>query len=157
MTPISDELAAFFESGISVLVGTRDERCVPEAMRGAGARVESGRRELTVWIPAANSERTVANLRATGRVAVCFSTFENHRSIQLKGHVVELREGAGDDRASVERYRGDLARHWGYLGIAPRLVLRFNVWPCFALRFRVEQMFVQTPGPGAGAPLGGAR
>jgi general stress protein 26 len=157
LTAISDELAGFLESGVSVLVGTRDERCVPEAMRGAGARVESSRRELTVWFPAANGRRTVENLRTTKRISVCFSAFEKHRSIQLKGEVLELREGTAADRAFVEEYRTRLAAEWGILGIAPRIVLRLNVWPCFAVRFHVEQVFVQTPGPGAGAPLGGAR
>ena len=157
MTPISDELAGFLESGVSVLVGTRDERCVPEAMRGAGARVDGNRRELTVWFPAANGRRTVENLRTTKRVAVCFSAYEKHRSIQLKGEVLEVREGTADDRAFVEQYRSRLASEWGILGVAPRIVLRFDVWPCFSVRFRVERVFVQTPGPGAGAPLGGAR
>jgi general stress protein 26 len=157
LTPISDELAAFIQSGVSVLVGTRDERCIPEAMRGAGARVEGGGRELTVWFPAANGRRTVENLRATRRIAVCFSAFEKHRSMQLKGEVLDVREGTDADRAFVEQYRTRLAAEWGILGIAPRIVLRLHVWPCFAARFRVERVFVQTPGPGAGAPLGEAR
>jgi hypothetical protein len=157
LTPISDELARFLESGVSVLVGTCDERCVPEAMRGAGARVASSREELTVWFPAANSRRTVENLRATKRIAVCFSAFEKHRSIQVKGEVLELREGTAEDRDFVEGYRARLAAEWGILGIAPRLVLRLAVWPCRVARLRVEQVFVQTPGPGAGAPLGGSR
>lgn len=140
-----------------MLVGTSDEQCVPEAMRGAGARVENGRRELTVWFPVANARRTIENLRKTKRIAVCFSAFEKHRSIQLKGQVLELRDGTEDDRTFVERYRARLAAEWGILGITPRLVLRLNVWPCVAARLRVEQVFVQTPGPGAGAPLGGAR
>jgi hypothetical protein len=157
LTPISGELARFLQGGVSVLVGTRDGRCVPEALRGAGARVEAGGREMTVWFPAANGLRTVENLRATRRIAVCFSTFENHRSVQVKGEVIDVREGTPADRDLVEGYRARLAAEWGYLGVAPRLVLRLDVWPCFTVQFRVEQVFSQTPGPGAGAPLGAAR
>lgn len=151
---IGDELAAFIESGVSVLVGTRDERLVPDATRGLGARVERGGEELTVWLAAAVGARAVANARATGRIAVCFSAFENHRSYQVKGALLELRDGVAADRPFLEACRARFVERWGKVGVPPRVALRLSTWPCHALRLRVERLFDQTPGPGAGAPLG---
>lgn len=151
---IPADLVAFLESGISVLVGTRDARLVPEATRAVGARVEGGRAELTVLLPAATSAAALANLRDNGRIAVCFSRAFDHRAVQVKGRAVEVRDAEASDRALVERYRAALADEWGRVGVPPRATLRLAHWPCVAVRLRVEGIFLQTPGPGAGAPLG---
>ena len=66
---ISSELAAFIESGISVIVGTRDARLRPDCVRGAGVRADPGAGTLTVFLPAATSERALANLADNGRIA----------------------------------------------------------------------------------------
>jgi hypothetical protein len=154
---ISAELAGFLESGISVLVGTRDGSFVPESARALGARVEPGGEELTVFLPAAYGARTVANLKDNGRVAVCFSRPADHRTLQLKGALVELRDATAEERERVDRYRGAYSQTLGFLGLPPRTVLRIAHWPCHAVRFRVEHVYVQTPGPRAGEPLPAAQ
>ncbi len=150
---LSPDLAEFLESGVSILVGTRGDRFAPDCMRALGARVEPGLGELTVYLPEAVAESNLANLRDVPRAAICFSRPQDHRSIQIKGTVLEVREAREDERAVVERYRGALAASLGVLGLPPRIVFRVAHWPCRALRVRVESVFVQTPGPGAGAPL----
>jgi hypothetical protein len=153
---LSDDLAAFVESGISVLVGTRDALLCPESSRAFGARVEPGREEVTVFMPPAFSTRSFENLRDNGRIAVCFSRPLDHRSIQLKGSVLEIRECGPGDRPVLERYARLAAQTFAEVGIPRRTMARLAFWPCRAVRFRVEALFVQTPGPGAGDPLGRA-
>jgi hypothetical protein len=150
---ISTELASFVQSGVSILVGTRDRRLFPECLRAVGARVERGRREVTLFVPVATGATTVENLADNGRVAVCFSRIEDHRSIQLKGRAVSVAPAEAADRAVIERYRGEFVKNLAFIGMPPRLTLRQNAWPCHAVRLRVESVFLQTPGPGAGAPL----
>ncbi len=153
---ISPELQSFLESGISVLVGTRDLDLVPECVRGVGARVEPGGAEVTVFVPVATGGLTVANAQASGRIAVCFSRPQDHRTIQLKGKVAAITDADLNDRAQIDRYREGFAEELGWLGVPPSIVLRFAHWPCHAIRFACDAVFVQTPGPGAGEPLGGA-
>ena len=150
---ITDDLARFLESGISVLVGTRDAGLRPESTRGLGLRVEPGGEEATVFLPAASAATARANLEENGRIAVCVSRAVDHRSVQLKGRVVAI--AAGDDaaRALVDRYRSELARNLAVIGLPPRVTMRLVNWPVHAVRFRVESIFGQSPGPGAGAPL----
>jgi hypothetical protein len=152
---ISEELASFVESAVTMLVGTRDDDLRPEGVKGFGARVEPGREELTVFISAAHAARTLANARANERVAVCFTRPADHRSIQVKGPVLEVRDAREEERPLVERYTERLAGILGEIGIPPRLILRIARWPAYALRLRMDGVFVQTPGPGAGTPLGG--
>jgi predicted pyridoxine 5'-phosphate oxidase superfamily flavin-nucleotide-binding protein len=149
---ISPELAGFLESGISILVGTRDAGLVPECIRGMGARVEAGGAEVTVFLPDAVSARTLENLRDNGRIAVTFCA-QDHKSFQVKGRIVGLRPAAPADRGAVDRFRRAWADELGKVGVPPRLTLRMAHWTCQAARFRVEAIYVQTPGPGAGAPL----
>lgn len=151
---ISADLAAFLESGLSILLASRDARLVPDCVRAVGARVEAGGAELTVLVPEASAGRCPAALRESGRVAVMFSRPGDHRTIQVKGQVLSLGLAAEAERPLVERYACELARALGFVGVPPRLTLRVARWPCLAVRLRVDGIFVQTPGPGAGAPLG---
>jgi len=150
--PIPPELAEFLESGISILVGTRDARLMPEVARVLGARVEKGGRELTLFVPEATGARTLANARENGRLAVCFAAVD-HTSYQIKGSLAGVRAARADERRRIERYRAALAQHFGSVGLPPRLTNRLNHWPAHALRLAVEAVFLQTPGPGAGIPL----
>lgn len=151
---ISPELATFLESGVSILVGTRDGRLVPECTRGIGARVEEGGAELTIFLADAVAGPTFANVRENHRIAVGFSRAEDHRTFQLKGRVLSLAPAGEADRAVIDRYRCAWATALGAVGMPPRLTLRVAHWPAHAIRLRVESVFVQTPGPGAGAPFG---
>ena len=156
MASISPELAEFLQSGIGVLVGSRDARMLPEVARAFGARVETGGRELTLFLPVATAERTLANARENGRLAVCFSAID-HRSYQVKGRMKGVREADENDRRSIERYRAALAQMYGTVGMPPRLTYRISHWPAHAVRMEVESIFIQTPGPGAGGALGQPR
>jgi hypothetical protein len=154
---ISPELAAFLQSGIAILVGTRDGRLLPECTRGIGARVEAaeaGRAEVTVFVADAVAGATLANLRDNGRIAVAFSRASDHRTFQLKGRLVALGPATERDRADIEQYRCAWATSLAEVGLPPRVTLRMAHWPAHAARFRVDDVFVQTPGPGAGARLG---
>ncbi len=150
---ISSELATFLESGISMLVGTRDARLFPDSLRIVGARVGAEGLELTVYIPVATGATAVANLRDNGRIAVCFSRPMDHRTIQIKGRAIEIRDADDADRAVIDRYRAEFAETLAFVGLPSRVTLRMSHWPAHAVRIRVESIFVQTPGPGAGQPL----
>ncbi|MEZ5990246.1 MAG: pyridoxamine 5'-phosphate oxidase family protein [Planctomycetota bacterium] len=150
---LTPELAGFFESGVSIIVGTRDARLVPDCVRAVGARCDVGSGELRVLVPAATAATSVANLRDNGRVAVCFSRPKDHRTIQVKGRVLAIEDAGPEDRALIDAYRCGLAQELGWVGVPPRITLRIAHWPCHALRIGVEALFVQTPGPGAGELL----
>lgn len=150
---ITPDLAAFLESGISIHAATRSARLVPDELRGVGARVEGGGEELTVFFPDATSGTARANLADNGRIAVCFSRPIDHRSYQVKGRVVALRPADDADRQVVDRYRRALVEEYARVGVPPSIAWRIAVWPAHAVRFRVEGVYAQTPGPGAGAPL----
>ena len=151
-TPLAAALVDFVQGGVSVLVGSRDARLMPECARGISARVEEGASEMTVFLPVVTAASTIANLRDNGRIAVAFSHTDHH-SVQVKGRVLGVHRAKPADREWIERYRCALAHNWGVIGLPPRLTMRLAHWPCYAVRFRIESAFDQTPGPRAGGPI----
>ncbi|WP_248353959.1 hypothetical protein [Anaeromyxobacter oryzae] len=149
---ISTELAGFLQSGISILVGTRDARLFPDCVRAVGARCAPPG-ELTIFLPDATAGTCIANARDNGRVAATFSRAHDHRSIQVKGRAIEVRPCDAAERAAIDAYRCAWAQELAIIGMPPRVTLRMSHWPAHAVRLRVEAVYVQTPGPGAGAPL----
>jgi len=145
------ELADIIASGSSALVGTRTASLRPDCTRAAGIRVEPGGRELTLFLPDATSARTLANLRDNRAIAAVFTRVVDHRSIQAKGRAVEIRPADEADREAVERYMAAFTEAVAVLGCPARLTRRMATWPCHAVRMTVDALFVQTPGPGAGA------
>ena len=85
---ITAELKDFLESGVSVVVGTRDSACDPEAVRAWGPRVGHDGRSVSLCVALATSGRTLNNMRDNGCVAVTFCLPSNYKTIQLKGRYV---------------------------------------------------------------------
>lgn len=150
---LTEDLVTFVESGVSIQVGTRDSSLVPEAVRGFGASASTDRRRVTVFIPVATSARTIANLNDNRRIAVCFSRIQDHRTIQIKGRMRDIAFADDEHRRLIDTYRAEFGRHLAFVGLPQRLSYRLASWPCHAVHFDVETIWVQTPGPGAGEAL----
>lgn len=153
---IGDELKTFLEGAVSVLVGTRDSRLVPEITRAWGPRISEDRRSVSLCVPLATSRKTLDNLEANGEIAVTFSLPTNYQTFQLKGRHAKAAEPDWTDLAVVERHRDAFAAVNEPLGQSHQRVEAF--WRAeietSAVLVKIllvpEQIFDQTPGPGAG-------
>ena len=156
---ISDELKTLIEGPVSVLVGTRDSRLVPEITRAWGPVVSEDRQSVSLCIPLATSRKTLDNLEANGQIAVTFSLPTNYRTFQLKGRHVRTAEPESMDLAVVERHRdafGEVNASLGQPREAIEAFWRAEIETSAALvriSFEPDQVFDQTPGPGAGRRL----
>lgn len=156
---IGDELKTFLEGPVSVLVGTRDSRRVPEITRAWGPRVSEDRRRVSLCVPVATSRKTLDNLEANGEIAATFSLPTNYRTFQLKGRHAVATEPDSTDLEAVERHRDAFAMVNARLGQSRREVEAFwrgEIETSAALVkifFAPEQVFDQTPGPSAGKKL----
>jgi hypothetical protein len=150
---LPDELADFVESGVSILVGTTDDRLRPACMRALGARISQDRTSVTVFLPEATARATLANLAANGRIAVAFSRPLDHRSIQIKGACLGTRLASHDDRGTQERYRAAYFEQLHAVGVPRSVARRIAWWPSVAVDVAVTELFEQTPGPAAGRRL----
>lgn len=149
---LSVELVDLIESGVSMKIATRDESRMPECAVGVGARVHEGAEMVTLYVARGPGDVTVANLAIEPRIAATFSRVHDFRTYQIKG-VATVREARDDERATVEAYRAGLAMALDFAGIPRRLTMRVRVWPAYAIDVRVTDIFLQTPGPDAGARM----
>ncbi|MCU0225126.1 MAG: pyridoxamine 5'-phosphate oxidase family protein [Acidobacteria bacterium] len=151
--PISAELAAFLESGLSITAGTRDRELNPDGARAWAARVDEDRTHLTVFIHAKAAPALLRNLESCPEVALAFDRPVDNRACQVKGRFESSRRARPDERAEVERQAGGFLSQLDEIGIPRALTAGWKVWPAVAIRLRVTELFEQTPGPGAGEPL----
>jgi hypothetical protein len=153
---IDGALKSFLEGPVSVLVGTRDSRLIPEITRAWGPRVSEDGRRVSLCVPVATSRKTLDNLEANGEIAVAFSLPTNYQTFQLKGRRATTAEPDSTDLAVVERHRDAFAAVNESLGQSRQRVDAFwraEIATSAALvkiLFAPEQVFDQTPGPGAG-------
>ncbi|MDP9151047.1 MAG: pyridoxamine 5'-phosphate oxidase family protein [Myxococcota bacterium] len=150
---LSADLVEFFESGVSILVATRDARLHPACGRAMGAQVQSAARVVTVFIPEVTSSHTVANLRDNRRIAVTFARPLTHYAIQIKGTCQAIRASGEAERAVQMRYRAAYTEQLHAVGMPRPATARLVWWPSLALDVLVQDLFVQTPGPTAGRRL----
>jgi hypothetical protein len=156
---ISDDMKAFVESGVSVVIGTRDMGLVPEIVRGWGPTVSKDRQSISLCVARSAAARTLDNLSTIGRIAVGFTLPTNLHSVQLKGTWIETTDVRAADMTAVERHREAFAALNQRVGI-PRMAIE-AFWKrelessavMVKVRFLPEQIFNQTPGPGAGSRL----
>lgn len=150
---ISDDLVEYFASGVDVYVATRGPDLMPESVLGMGIRVHPDRSAVTVYLPKVTCESTLANLADNGRIAATLVRPVDHRSVQLKGRCTNVRDSDQGDREVQEIFRAALVEAFALVGV-PRVFTRgLPWWPSAAVEFRVSDVYTQTPGPNAGAPL----
>ena len=156
---ISDKIKALLESGISVVVGTRDMGMVQESVRAGGPVVSEDRRSISLCIALTAGVKTLDNLESNGRITASFTLPTNLQSVQLKGAWIETSEPNAFDLLAGEQHREAFASLNEKIGIPRRAVdmlwrRELEVSPTLVkLRFSAEQVFDQTPGPDAGSRL----
>lgn len=151
--PIADDLALFLQSGLAIVVATRDGDLESDGAWAWAALVEDDRRHMTIYLYEEAAAAMLRNLETYPEIAVLLDEPTSHRACQVKGTFVASRRAGDDERSEVERQVDGLRSQLQSIGISPAMTAGWKFWPGVALRMRVAQVFDQTPGPGTGEPL----
>lgn len=146
-------LGPLLEGLTAVHVATRDAALVPDELMATAALLSADGRSLTVYLPDATSETSLANLRENGAIAVVLSQPLTHRTVQLKGRVTTIRRADEGERVAAESFAAGFDAAVEAFGLPPAILRRRTKWPCHAVTFDVDEAYEQTPGPRAGEPL----
>lgn len=150
---IPHDLVEFIESGVSILVGTRNADLRPRASRGGAASVSKDRREVTIHMTETWTKGALEDVGHNGEIAVTFTRPYDNFAMQLKGKVVRVTPSSETSRDALDRYLAAYAEQLYIVGIPKSITRRLVVWPAVAVTFGVREMYVQTPGVDAGKPL----
>ena len=152
---LDENVIEFLKAMGGGMLCTRNGECQPAASELILTDVTADRLigivpvHLGPHLPAYLSESRKASLVAS-------HTFGDHRSVQVKGEVDVFEDAAVYDPAEFGEVPFNMARY--YPSMAMELVRQamLVVMSCevFKLELVVSEVFDQTPGPKAGAPLG---
>lgn len=153
---LSAEHIALIDSGVSTIVASRNAQHQPSLMRAVGASITPQGDRITVYLNRAASMQLLADLQATGHIAVVFSEPSTHRTVQVKASRVQLRDALATDNELLQRYLNAMEIQLERVGFGPhytRIMLAHRPQDVVAVSFTPEQAYDQTPGPRAGASL----
>lgn len=158
--PLDDETARFLATGESITIGSRDVRCVPSVIKAAGCRVDAASRRVRVLVDRRQARQLLADIAATHAVALVVSRPSTHHTLQVKGSDAAVEPLRAGDAEAAAAHRLAFAQELVPLGYRRDWTLAIHEFPVaelVAVVFTVDAAYAQTPGPGAGARLGGAR
>jgi hypothetical protein len=150
---MDDRLRKCIEPGVSVIVGSVDTEGNPSCCRAVGLRSDDELASVTVFVPMATSKETIANVAATGRLAVVTTHPISHCATQLKGVVEQTRLARDEEQSFVVAHLDGFGGVLNAIGYPLRVTRSVVHWPAFALEMRVEEIYEQSPGPKAGTRL----
>jgi hypothetical protein len=121
----------------------------------SGWRIGADGRTLTVLLPEPFTAGLVESLQDNGALAVTVESFPAHETYQFKGRYIRHRPVQPDDIDIVNRIRDRFMKSIRTIfPMAPEGTMKaFVSRPGLAVEFEVHEIYVQTPGPGAGARL----
>jgi hypothetical protein len=152
---LTPDLAAFCQSGVSVIVAACRRGEAPVAGVGCGCRVLPDGRMRLLLLRSANS-RLLAVVERGGSVAATFSRPITHRSIQVKGSRAVMASATDEDRQAAVLQGDGLRRELIEVDYPPDFAAAYchvELRDIVAVDLTPDAAFVQTPGPGAGAEL----
>jgi hypothetical protein len=143
-------MAEFLQQGVAIHIGTRNERLEPNGARVMALTVEHDRQHVIAYVPSVAAPRVLRDLEANGQGTCTVARPIDERAAQVKGVFVSSWHATDEERPIVhaqwERCLGRLED----IGIPRTAAANWSVWPCIAIRLRVNAVFDQTPGPKAG-------
>ena len=153
---IPGKIVRFLEEYANLgFAGTRDRNLVPYGHRVSGWHVSADRRALTALVAERFTAHLVESLEDNGELALTVEEFPSHETYQFKGRYRTHRPLRDEDHASVERVRERFMKSIRHLypDVPEQLLRAYILEPVLAVEFEVREIFVQTPGPGAGTRL----
>lgn len=153
---LPSDMLAMIRRGVSVQVGSRGPDLRPSLARAVGSRIEPDIGRITVYLWQPQAVQLLADIEATGQLAVVFSRPRSHVSVQFKSRQATQRPATDADRAALQRYLAAMEDELDDIGFArdfTRALLAHRHEEVVAVSFEPEQAFDQTPGPRAGTLL----
>lgn len=153
---IPGKILRFLEQHANVaFAGSRDRDLVPRGHKVCGWRVAADQRTMTAFVAEEFTPGLVESLQDNGELAVTVEEFPSHETYQFKGRYLSDRPVRHDDVEIVDRIRKRFVRSLRsiYAGVPEDILGAFVSNPSLAVDFEVLEVYLQTPGPGAGTRL----
>jgi hypothetical protein len=152
---IPGRLVAFLEDEGTVGVsGTRDASLTPHIHYVSGWSVESDQRTIRCSIGEGYTDFLLPSLEDNRQFSLTVEKIGSHETYQFKGEFVRNAPPGDADFAAYKRIRDRFGKVVSRLfGFPEHLCQAYVPRPGLVICFTVREIFLQTPGPGAGNRL----
>ncbi|WP_447600408.1 hypothetical protein [Nitrospira sp. Nam80] len=150
---IPSNIVELLQTGVSVVVGTRDAALMPECTRAWGIRVGKDRVSVTIYLTESISRRTLKNVSDNGLIAISCTRPTDHVACQLKGRVRNIRQATKRDTEQSRAWHLEFLEELVAIGVPRSVGEAWITEPALAVEVDVTEVFHQTPGPGTGEKL----
>ena len=156
---IPPKIVTFLGRANVAQAGTRDMHMVPHGHRVSGWHVGADGTTMTALIPQVSIGHLIESVEDNGWFTMTAEDYPAHETYQFKGRYlrhrpIEPRDLDVADRQR-ERFLRSVLQFFGEEAVVP--VRAFTQRPALAVEFQVLEIYVQTPGPGAGTRLLGGQ
>ena len=118
-----------------------------------GASLDNKNNTVTCFVLRFLAGPVLENLKEKGRVSFFFG-LPSHEAYQFKGQFLETRKVTEEELANTERVLSVTKDMFASLGIPTEAVEQMlGTPPDLGITFKVEKIFIQTPGPEAGQEI----
>ncbi len=139
--------------GLPMSFGTRDADLQTSVSHAWGMKVSDDSEKITFYFPKiALSEKHLANMQHNGRIAFTIGHSVSHVCYQLKGKYLSHSHCNEDDNQFIKKnfsvFENSAVEIYGEP--VREIFKKLNFGEYISVTFYVEDIFNQTPGPGAG-------
>jgi hypothetical protein len=139
------------DRGTVAVSGTRDENLIPQIQFVSGWEVESDKRTIRCSIHEAYADNLISSLEENGQFSLTVEQIGSHETYQFKGNYVGSTRPNSADLEAHQRIKNRFAKVVSQMfGFPEDICLAYTPRPSLLVRFTVREIFLQTPGPGAG-------
>lgn len=154
---LDHQLLDFIAGPVSIVLSARNQANRPSITRVYGCRPLAGK--LRLFILRNHAVALLEDIAELRCAAAVFSHFRTFQTVQVKGSDAEITGFDADDERYLDAYRDVSMAELMTLGFpGPTVAAYLNSEPQDArlvVSFSPRDVFEQTPGPGAGAKIGG--
>lgn len=150
-------LVHFLDRATVGLAATRDADLVPRIHWLSGWRLDADGRSLWALFAREFADGLPQAKDGNGRLAVTLEQIGTHECYQFKGRILDLRPSTAEEQATAdlcrERFVVAVSSFVKALAGQHEILRRYFLKPAVAVKLGVQDVFLQTPGPGAGSLL----
>ncbi len=143
---------------IAISIASRDASLRPSVAHAYGCRVINDGARIRLFVLKDEARQLLADVMENGEVATVYSDVRSFRSLQIKGSDTIVEPFDTEDAAAQALHHRVTADELVALGYAAPLAHGYFSVPRKAefatIAFTPQDVFQQTPGPGAGARIG---
>jgi hypothetical protein len=152
---LAPALAALAQSGCGIAIASRGADGAPVLGLGVACRLRPGG-VLRLLVDQCVNAEVVAALASGGPVAVTLTATRDHSSFQVKASAASIVPMCNDDLPEIDRQQALFRDGLSELGYSAAQGKGYSVYQAanlVSVEFTPEQVFSQTPGPGAGQEI----